>query len=171
MKIRVSGEIAVIGETYTLTQSGEVYFNHPTKGLKKRKPRKHTNGYIRATIFGKDQYVHRLVAMCFIENPDGLDEVNHKDGDKQNNHVSNLEWCTRAQNNKHAFQTGLREYSELVRMARMPKHKLRKLSNEQVKEIRQLAESKTDREIAEMFGVSRGAVYGIRKRKSYKEVV
>lgn len=52
--------------------------------------------------------VHKLVALCFVENPEGFPEVNHKDGDKRNNHFSNLEWCERGYNIQHAFEKALR---------------------------------------------------------------
>ena len=50
--------------------------------------------------------VHRLVAIAFIPNPDKLPQVNHKDTNKQNNHVSNLEWITNEDNMRHAFANG-----------------------------------------------------------------
>jgi hypothetical protein len=54
------------------------------------------------------RYIHRLVAECYIPNPDKLPEVNHKDGNKANNTVNNLEWCTRMENLNHAIRTGLK---------------------------------------------------------------
>lgn len=51
--------------------------------------------------------VHRLIAMAFLENPNNLRCVNHKDGNKQNNHVDNLEWCTNGHNVRHAYKNGL----------------------------------------------------------------
>jgi len=60
--------------------------------------------------------IHQLVARAFIPNPDNCREVNHKDGVKTNNHVSNLEWVTPAQNFQHAKETGLlkRKYERFV---------------------------------------------------------
>ena len=52
--------------------------------------------------------IHRLVAKAFIPNPDEKETVNHIDGDKHNNIVANLEWATRAENNIHAYITGLK---------------------------------------------------------------
>jgi hypothetical protein len=57
----------------------------------------------------KTEKLHRLVAIAFILNSNNLPEVNHKDGDKQNNAVSNLEWCNDSYNKKHAYDNNLRE--------------------------------------------------------------
>lgn len=55
--------------------------------------------------------VHRLVAQAFVPNPKEKPEVNHKDGDKQNNCFSNLEWVTMAENQRHAWINGMKELS------------------------------------------------------------
>lgn len=70
-------------------------------------------GYKRVTlsINGKEERwsVHRLVALLFVPNPEQKPQVNHIDGNKENNDASNLEWCTASENNKHAFITGLKK--------------------------------------------------------------
>lgn len=55
----------------------------------------------------KRQRVHKLVAEAFILNPQGLTQINHIDGHKENNCVSNLEWCSASHNTKHAYRAGL----------------------------------------------------------------
>lgn len=74
----------------------------------------HPEGYRRVKLSAINKNfataVHRLVAMAFIPNPDDLPQVNHKDGDKGNNLLGNLEWCDNAGNQKHAFEHGLHVY-------------------------------------------------------------
>ncbi|NFG01740.1 hypothetical protein FCV36_05215 [Clostridium sporogenes] len=69
------------------------------------------SGYRRINLYkngkGKKYYIHRLVAKAFISNVNNYPEVNHIDGNKQNNRVENLEWCTSSQNQIHAFKIGL----------------------------------------------------------------
>lgn len=77
---------------------------------------KQNSGYLVATLTneelkGAKRTVHRLVAKAFIENPEGLPEVNHKDGNNLNNEVNNLEWCSKRQNVRHAIDTGLTVYN------------------------------------------------------------
>ena len=67
----------------------------------------HTSGYKRASINGKDYCIHRLVAQSFLPNFLGLSIVNHKDGNKLNPRLYNLEWVSPSGNVQHAFNTGL----------------------------------------------------------------
>jgi hypothetical protein len=162
---------------YFITKDGECFRFWKNGKVDKQKTRVHSNGYLRAVIFGKDQYMHRLVAMCYIENPKNYKEINHKDGDKTNNNVWNLEWCNRQMNNKHAFKTGLRNADHMKQFANSDNHKksvkrFRKLSEGQAKEIKKLIrQGKSDREISKIYNVSRGCIYGIRSNKTYEEVI
>jgi len=83
--------------------------------LKERllKPTPDTKGYLRVAFHIKSKAthysVHRLVGLMFLENPLNKEQINHKDGNKENNNVSNLEWCTNKENSDHAYNTGLKD--------------------------------------------------------------
>ncbi len=70
------------------------------------------NGYEHISLWDSGDcancYIHRLVALAFIGPPIGVMDVNHKDGNKRNNFVENLEWMTRSENQLHAYRTGVR---------------------------------------------------------------
>lgn len=76
-------------------------------------------GYYRyhSTFHKKNFSIHRLVAESFIPNPDSKPQVNHIDGNRLNNEVSNLEWCTASENQIHCSKIGLRLPSEKQRLA------------------------------------------------------
>lgn len=98
----------------------------------------------------KRVYVHRLVATAFIENPQNLPCVNHKDGDPTNNSVDNLEWCTHSYNSIHANRTGLRKHP---------------LTESDVNYIREnyipRTKGHTQHELADIFGVSQQTISDI----------
>lgn len=69
--------------------------------------------YFHVKIGTKCYRIHQLVANYFIPNPENKPVINHKDGNKQNNHVQNLEWCTQKENAEHSVRIGLHRYGKL----------------------------------------------------------
>ena len=87
-----------INGTYILSSDGKIYSKLSNKYLK---PYLNTKKYACVTMFKKDERIHRLVAEHFIPNPNNLPQVNHIDGNKLNNDISNLEWVTNRDNVLH----------------------------------------------------------------------
>jgi predicted RNA binding protein YcfA (HicA-like mRNA interferase family) len=126
------------------------------------------NGYYCVNLvknkISKTIRIHRLVAEHFINNPQNKPMVNHKDGDKKNNFVDNLEWVTASENIKHSFKNGLSN-------KKGSHHHLSKLDEGDVLVIRILAEATVERKkIAEAFRVSRQCVDSIINGKTWRHI-
>lgn len=114
----------------------------------------------------KFHLVHKLLAIHFIPNPNNYPIINHKDGNKKNNDLSNLEWCDYSHNNQHGYDTGL------IKALQGEKHKNAKLSEKEVLEIIELL-YKNDlkqSEIAEIYKVSSQTINSINKQTTWKHL-
>ena len=126
-------------------------------------------GYLQTKLckYGKCRQltIHRLVAKAFIENPENKSQVNHIDGNKKNNRVDNLEWTTRSENVKHAYDTGLMSSKHMTGS----NHPLSKLTEDDVREIR--TSEKKLKDLAKQFGVSYATIIDIKKHRTWKNII
>lgn len=123
-------------------------------------PKKQHNGYLNVHLFDADGAcksfkIHRLVAAAFLSNPEGKAQVNHKDGNKANNFVENLEWMTASENQEHAHKTLGIPYAPTG----LPSPH-RKLNREQVEAIRRDLRSQST--IARDYGVCQQTISNIK---------
>lgn len=111
-------QVSNLGRVRSVPRCDTVVYSTGTVWHRKRKgliikQQNHRKGYKLVNLYkngiGVTHFVHRLVASEFISNPSDLPQVNHQDGNKNNNAVDNLEWCTCYENIKHAFEVGLRK--------------------------------------------------------------
>jgi hypothetical protein len=158
-------------EDYKISEAGDVFSGHKgtflthattTKGYKKVSLSRH--GLMTQIE------IHRLVAVAFIGPiPPGY-QVNHKDGDKNNNHVSNLEIVTARENTAHAIKMGFRK--DLSVTQRGENNPTAKLCDDAVRSIRAAAVSKRGdiARLAEKFGVSGTLILAVRNRKIWTHI-
>ena len=161
-----------INENYFVDEHGNVY-SRPRRGTKGGlvKPYCHENGYFVVMLSPSrvPVKVHRLVAELYVPNPDGLPQVNHLDGNKLNNHYTNLEWCSNQRNAEHANDMGL--INRLVGES----NPSAKLTEQQVKEIRSLykphCRTNGSRALARRYGVEKSTVLRAATGQDWKHVV
>lgn len=131
------------------------------------KPRLRGKGYESVVLcnIGEEKAfsVHRLVAEAFLSNPKNFSQVNHKDGDKRNNSLNNLEWCSNAQNVQHAYDSGIREKLSGSKHHNSKSGKLRMPCGDTLL-------FKCQRDLGREFGLDRTCVSDVLsgKRKSHK---
>lgn len=148
---------------YWVDDKGKVY-----KGCKELSKNKMDNGYESVSISYLDKrprelwYVHRLVATMFIE-PNGKNVVNHKNLDKADNRVENLEWVTHKENNQHAFESGAFHKEGLHHKAIHGVEKIHEV-------CRLIQEGRRNIDIASLLDIHRGSVADIRHRKVWTHI-
>jgi len=153
-------------EDYKITKSGEVISQKTGKEIKSRR---NEFGYYTVFIRNsageyKTMKVHRLVAMAYLSNPEGLPEVNHIDGDKGNNNHHNLEWVSSKRNKEHAWENGL--YSH-----KCENHYGTDLTENDVRKVCELlVDGYRNSDVSSMTGVSRHTVTNIKNKRVWKDI-
>lgn len=152
---------------YKISNLGRIYsFGRPRKKFIKGYE---GEGYVLLHLFDKTgkqttQRLHRILAQAFIPNPNNLPEVNHIDGNKLNNDLSNLEWSSYKQNINHSVKTRLRKYG---RSNVKPS-----LTDNEVREIRRLINAGNKLvDIAKQYNVKPYTISHIKNGRKYKGVV
>ena len=153
-------------EDYSVSNYGRVYSKRRDKFLKLCV---NSSNYKKCVLKGKNLYVHRLVAQAFIDNPNNLEEVNHKDGNKWNNNVDNLEWVSKSKNAKHAFDLGLRNISGYTRYkVAQSGHIFSQMNIDLIFEM--YAEGMSKKEIAQKMGCYDSTICNILNGKTYNQI-
>lgn len=161
-------EVSNLGRVRSITH---VSGNRKTYQGKILKPIITKSGYVNVCLItGNDETrvtkrVHRLVAEAFCDNPEDKDEINHKDGNKENNRAENLEWVTRSENEQHAYD------NNLVKVLKGSEKPCAKLNEEDIRNIRKEYENGCLQiELAERYGVARQTISSIVNRKAWTHV-
>ena len=155
-------------ERYFVSDEGDVFSFYKNGRVRKLNPRKNSKGYLYVNLskdgYYKSKSVHKLVAESFLEEKCAKDVVNHKDGNKLNNKLLNLEFVSMSENSKHAFE------NNLASNRKGEDCNLSKLTEKQVNEIRSLKGKFTHKEISEKFNISRSTIRQIMNRTLWKHI-
>lgn len=152
--------------TYSVSNLGRIKSNFTNKILKGSLDK---DGYIIIKLsrpYRVSERLHRLVAQTFLDNYGNLPQVNHKNGNKLDNSIYNLEWCTAKYNNCHAHKTGL------MNVPKGEKHHKSKLTAKQVKNIRLYYEQLgySQKELSKIYKVHQSVIGKIINNKIWKHL-
>lgn len=167
MKDREWKDVPEYEKYYQVSNHGEIFSKRRNIVMKLCKD---ADGYMKMSFHGTNNKrrtitIHRIVAEAFLDKASINNEVNHINGIKSDNRAVNLEWCTRSQNIKHAFDLKLKF------TPRGENHPLAKLSPDQVRNIRSMREKGfTAKVIGEKFNIGTSHVYRIAKGFCRSEV-
>ena len=145
-------------DDYIITEKGEIINKHNNRLVK---PQKNGKGYLRVSIGKKLMFVHRLVAQQYIPNPENKLQVNHKDGNKLNNCVDNLEWVTNQENRNHAIKNDLHFYGDRCFWSKLTRQDVMFIRNDNSHNIT---------ELSKMFNVARSTIRNIKTGKTWKQL-
>lgn len=171
-------EILGFDYSYEITSDGQV-ISHARYNNKNLVMKQHMakDGYLNIGLIknGKSTLhrVHRIVACAFIPNPDSKPYINHIDGNKTNNTVNNLEWCTQKENASHSINV-LHKWSSSPKQSKAAQElgiRRRKITMDDAREIRRIYESGEMgcHRLAKKFGINKHSVLEIIHYRSYKE--
>ena len=142
-------------------------------GMQKRKGKLMTqhidqDGYMKVGItkekVRKHYFVHRLISIAFINNSGNKAQINHKDGNKQNNSLSNLEWCSITENNNHALNSGLRK------MPNGNNHSNAKITEDEAIWIKYMTNGQKLQELVDIFGICKATICKIKTNKIWRHI-
>ena len=154
-----------IEKNYTINENGSIVNIRNGRELKGSLS---NCGYLRVEIHGQRYSKHRLIAKKFLPKVKKKKYVNHIDGDKLNNNVSNLEWCTMGENIKHAYATGLKCANINPKCGESNGNAI--LTDVQVLNIRQEVDMSA-LEIANKYNTSKSTVTHILKNRTWKHLL
>jgi uncharacterized protein (UPF0248 family) len=147
---------------YIVYSDGKIFSKHIKRFMKPSIS--NYSGYLNTKINGRSITVHRLVAETFIPNPLNLDEVDHISSEKSNNNVDNLQWISKTNNIKKAWN------DNIMSIQKGSKNGMSKLSEEQVKEIKYTHKHLKQKDLAEMYNCHRTTIAHIRAGKLWAQI-
>lgn len=162
---KIKDFINEVKDYYIVYEDGKVYSTISNKFLKPSEQ----NGYLRYGLMLetgklKNFFAHRLVGLAFLKQIENKEYINHMDGNKLNNNINNLEWCTASENMQHADKNGLRQIAKGEKV-----HGSKLIRNDIDKIFKLRKEGLTQQEIANIFNVNRSTIGYVLRGKTWKK--